>query len=54
MIHILPVSDLKEHEESSTCGCNPKIIEESGELICVHNSYDGREGLELANEILNK
>lgn len=51
--HILPINDIKQHEESSTCECNPSIIEESGELIIIHNAFDGREGAELANEILN-
>jgi len=52
--HILPINDIKEHEESSTCECAPKVITENGELIIIHNSYDGREGLEMANEILAK
>lgn len=54
MIHITPINDLKEHEDSSTCDCEPSILEENGELICIHNAYDGREGLELANEILKR
>lgn len=53
MINILPINDLQEHVEDTTCSCNPSIIEESGELTVIHNSFDGREGLELANETLN-
>lgn len=45
-IHILPINDLKEHEESSTCECNPKLMVENGEMIFVHNSFDGREEIE--------
>lgn len=52
MLHIIPLNDLKPHEESTTCDCEPSIIEQSGEMICIHNAYDGREGLELANQIL--
>lgn len=48
--HVLPVNDLKEHEESSTCACCPKLIIENGEMIFVHNSYDGREFLEPDHE----
>ena len=25
MVHILPINDLKEHEENTTCECNPKV-----------------------------
>ena len=46
MINIIPTNDLKEHEESTTCQCKPKIIENNGEIIVVHNSYDGREYVE--------
>lgn len=52
MIHIYPNNDIKEHDFATTCECQPNVIEESGELICIHNSYDGREGLEMANELL--
>lgn len=41
--HILPVGDLKKHSEESTCECHPKVIFENGNMIIVHNSYDGRE-----------
>lgn len=49
-LHITPINDLKEHEESSTCECCPKLIIENGEMIFVHNSFDGREILEEKNE----
>lgn len=51
--HITPINDLKEHTESG-CECNPMVnVQENGDILMLHNSYDGREGLELANEILN-
>lgn len=53
MINVYPINDLKEHELSSTCECVPRIEVENGEMILIHNSFDGREGLEKANEILN-
>ena len=46
MINILPENDLKEHVESSICDCNPSVEFENGEMIIIHNSYDGRELLE--------
>lgn len=54
MTHIYPINDLQEHEMSSTCFCNPQIKDAAnGELLCVHNSLDGREAVEVANELLN-
>lgn len=52
-IHIIPVNDLKEHEELSTCNCQPTLIMENEEMIFVHNSYDGRELDEEIEEINN-
>ena len=43
MIHVIPINDLKEHEEESTCHCSPRLIMENEEMIMVHNSFDGRE-----------
>lgn len=54
--HIIPINDLKEHEESSTGECNPKLLDEGdldGNMIIIHNSYDGREIIEQVNEIIN-
>lgn len=42
-IHILPVNDLIEHEESSICECCPELRMENNEMMFIHNSYDGRE-----------
>ena len=55
MIHVHPLDDLEEHDINSTnCKCKPTIIKEGNEFIVIHNSFDGREGVEWANEILNK
>jgi len=54
MIHILPINDLKEHTEQSTCDCKPKVITENGELICIHNAFDGRQFKEQLLETINK
>lgn len=52
IFHILPVGDLKEHEEGTACECEPNVILENGDMIIVHNSYDGRELFEEINEYL--
>lgn len=45
--HILPINDLEEHTEKSTCKCNPKMeVLEDGDLMLIHNSYDKRETIE--------
>ena len=53
-LHIVPLSDLKEHIESSLCSCSPKLLIENGEMIFIHNAWDLREIIEITNEILNK
>jgi hypothetical protein len=58
MIHVAPLDDIEEHNLSdtgNTCKCNPEvIIQSNSEILVIHNSFDGREGLEWANEILNQ
>lgn len=45
--HILPINDLKEHEEKSTCHCEPSVeILDNGDLLVIHNSFDRRELIE--------
>jgi hypothetical protein len=43
MINILPIDDWIDHEENTTCICNPEIEFCEGELIIKHNAADGRE-----------
>ena len=52
--HITPVNDLESHEESTTCKCDPRVIYENGDMIVVHNSFDGREGIEWLNEVFRE
>lgn len=42
VMHVLPINDLKEHEESESCWCNP----EYDEGVIIHNSMDRREEYE--------
>lgn len=37
------------------CLCDPKKeLQENGTWLIIHNSFDGREGIEQVNEILNQ
>jgi hypothetical protein len=63
--HVIPLDDAGEHLDSShdedlpfgpcpacSCPCRPKRTFEGPVTIFIHSSFDGREGLEWANEIL--
>jgi hypothetical protein len=57
MIHVHPLNDIKDHNISdtgNTCHCEPICKIEFGKMIIVHNSFDGREGVEWANQIINQ
>ena len=44
MVHILPVNDLIEHEESAQCQCGPSVEQlDNGEFMVIHFALDGRE-----------
>ena len=52
-IHVYPENDLQQHSlEVVTCHCCPDIKYENGVTIVVHNSFDLREPIEWANELL--
>jgi hypothetical protein len=56
MIHVHPLNDIKHHDTSdtgNTCHCEPTVRIAGNEIFVIHNSFDGREGVEWANEILN-
>ena len=49
IFHVTPIEDLQPHEDATTCACGPTVLidhETGGNILCVHNSYDGRELLE--------
>jgi len=49
--HILPINDLEEHKELSTCKCKPKAeVLEDGDMLIIHNSFDKREIIEYLLE----
>ena len=42
--HVLPIDDLKPHNEEGTeCDCVPIIEEYEHGVVVIHNAYDGRE-----------
>lgn len=54
VIHVMPRDDARPHEEVTTCPCGTGIeTQANGDIIVIHSSYDGREGLELAQNILS-
>ena len=61
MIHLIPFADVKDHIESIHCPCNPTTEkDEDGELVVIHNAFDGSDkedimnlGLYLRKEQLN-
>lgn len=52
--HVLPNNDTHPHEETTICECDPEIINQNGNMIVVHNSFDGREGIEWSGEVLKQ
>lgn len=43
--HVIPIGDLKEHDCSEECWCEPFEDDEEPNVI-VHNALDDREGYE--------
>ena len=54
MVHVIPTADIHPHEESTLCQCNPIVDTTGAEIIVIHNAFDGREGVEITNEILKQ
>jgi len=65
--HVIPLDDYGEHIDASEekeypmgphfeckCPCCPRWEYKDGICIFIHSSFDGREALEWANEILSK
>ena len=52
--HIIPMNDSDTHAECKHCKCVPYVENVEGTEIIIHNSFDGREALEWAKEILRK
>lgn len=48
-IHVLPIEDRREHEESRDCWCTPSITYDPATMtaaVVIHHSADARELIE--------
>ena len=44
-IHVIPLNDYREHEETELCWCNPRRDDDEQRVV-IHNALDGREEYE--------
>ena len=45
--HIVPIDDLREHEDSVDCWCQPELLDDDClDSVYLHASMDGREAFE--------
>ena len=46
--HVMPIDDLREHDETRTCWCGPRLetADDLETTIVVHHALDGRELIE--------
>lgn len=53
---MLPANDSKTHvEKGENCHCRPRVAREGGDVVVVHNAYDGREfyeAYEVAGDVV--
>ena len=42
--HVVPLDDIREHEQDASCWCAPRVNEELN--LVTHNSADNREAFE--------
>lgn len=53
-IHVVPRKDDDKHTLSPHCKCEPRMEQmNNGVKIYIHDSFDGRIAVEMANDILN-
>lgn len=46
-VHVIPIGDLRLHEETRVCWCGPDTLRDAeGTIIVAHNAADGRELVE--------
>lgn len=53
--HVYPVDDLRPHEtEGDPCRCHPVYqYIGSGQVMVIHNAFDGRDLKEIAEQRMN-
>jgi len=50
-LHVIPLNDKIDHTCDDQCPCMPRKVEDG--MVIVHNSFDGREILEIALDSIN-
>ena len=45
-VHVIPIADLRDHDETRACWCVPAVIVELYGDVVVHHAADGRELVE--------
>lgn len=45
-IHVIPIADLREHDEHSDCWCGPEVQLVDHDWVLTHHALDGREHAE--------
>ncbi len=53
VVHIVPLDDLRDHDENIDCWCCPRVEEEGAGLMVIHNAMDGREKYETGEQRLH-
>ena len=46
VLHVVPVNDLIDHEDTDECVCGPDFEFVEGGMIVMHHTLDGREAFE--------
>lgn len=45
-VHVLPIHDLRAHQEARNCWCQPRVEAVGPGVVVIHQSADGRELIE--------
>ena len=49
--HVIPQEDIFDHREDIMCNCRPNIEIFADSMVVTHNSFDGREAVQMAMKI---
>ena len=50
-VHVVPIDDLREHEQIEECWCSPVIEHHENGDVVIHNSMDRREEYENGRKL---
>lgn len=53
-LHKIPKNDCREHKEDVMCDCVPNIEIFADSMVITHHSFDGREEIKAALDIINE